>query len=423
VIKFAEVKKRGWIVVGDDVYDIERFAPRHPGGPEIGHLKGSDATFALINAHGVLGELPSLPKKLCVGQIDRESLDRADRDLRKLWQSFRARGLFHYKRWWFALDLLRGLGFFICGWLTMDSLPALAFFAFLIGRLNVMWWVHDACHDSVFRNKKHARFWAEAMSITFVGTSVIDYQYRVHRIHHGFTNTIGADQAIDTGPVVWHTLMRARTSDHFVPIQSWFWFFFVLPLTLPYFLYLGTRHALKRRAYWTILLVAARWALGLYIFRDHLIVFFVPAVAAAYLLGLAASLNHFHRPMSEVIEKSFPHSVTRVTQNLTATNRVSAWLLGGLVFHIEHHLFATMPRRNYRKIAPEIRAYCSRNKLSYKTISFGGAVAALWHKLRNPYQEVRVTMPDMREEITRKSMLDMVEITRKSMADMRQEMR
>lgn len=386
-IPFAEVRKHGWIVVGDDVYDIARFAKKHPGGPEIVHLRGSDATFHLINAHGVLGELPALPKKLRVGAVDPATLRPVDRDLRALWREFHARGLFAYKRWWFALDLVRGLGLFACGWLLMDRLPAVAFCAFLIARLNVMWWVHDACHDSIFRERAVARRWAEWMSILFVGTTVLDYQYVVHRIHHGFTNTVGADQAIETGPVVWHQLMRARTTDTFVPIQSWFWFLVVLPLTLPYFIYIGVRQALAERRFWTLAATAARWAIALWVFWDHLVVFLVPSFLAAYLLGLTASLNHFHRPMSDVADWNFARSVTCVTQNLTATNRVSAWMLGGLTFHIEHHFFATMPRRNYRIVAPEIRAFCARHGLEYGEVSFVRAIANLWRKLRRPFDD------------------------------------
>jgi fatty acid desaturase len=387
VISFSEVRDNGWIVVGDDVYDITKFAAKHPGGPEILHLRGSDATFPLINAHGIRGELPRLPPKLRVGVIDHATLRPADRDLRELWQQLRSRGLFVYKKRWFVLDVLRGLGLFVFGWLVMDSSPLLAFFALLVARLNVMWWVHDVCHDSVFTDRKVARRWAEMMSILFVGTSVHDYQYVVHRIHHGFTNTIGADQAIETGPVVWHQLMRARTFDTFLPMQSWFWFVVVLPLTLPYFVYIGLRHNIRDRAYWTIAGVVLRWAIALWLFWDHLVVFLVPSLLAAYLLGLTASLNHFHRPMSAVTDWNFARSVTCVTQNLAATDRVSAWLLGGLSFHIEHHFFATMPRRNYRKISGDIQAYCARQGLPYATVTMCQAITALWLKLRRPFDD------------------------------------
>lgn len=298
---------------------------------------------------------------------------------------FRARGLFAYRTSWFVLDALLGLGLFAVGWLMLAWSPPVAFVALLVARLNVMWWVHDVCHDAVFADRARARRCAELASILFVGTSVVDYQYIVHRIHHGFTNTIGADQAIDTGPVVWHPLMRGRTRDRFVRHQAWFWFVVVLPLTLPYFIAIGCRDAWARRRYATVVAVIARWGLACWLFADHLVVLIVPSLLAAYVLGLTASLNHFHRPMAAIADWNFARSVTCATQNLTATNRVAAWLLGGLTFHIEHHLFATMPRRNYRVIAPEIRAFCARHQLAYEEVSFARAIVTLWHKLRHPF--------------------------------------
>jgi fatty acid desaturase 3 (delta-6 desaturase) len=387
-ISFEQARDEGFVIVGDDVYDISKFSAKHPGGPEISQLRGGDATFPLINAHGILGELPTrLPKKLIVGKLDRETLSPVDRDLRELWAQLRERGMFHYKLWWFLLDIFRGLGIFVLGWLMLDRSPVIAFFALLVARLNVMWWVHDVCHDSVFEDRAVAKRWAEMMSILFVGTSVHDYQYVVHRMHHGFTNTIGADQAIETGPVVWHQLMRARTSDTFVPIQSWFWFLVVLPLTLPYFVVIGAKHSIRDREWLALLGVIARWAICIWLFWDHLLVFLVPSFLSAYILGLTASLNHFHMPMAEQMDWNFARSVATVTQNLGAQSRVSSWLVGGLSFHIEHHFFATMPRRNYRKIAPEIRAFCARNGLPYRMIPLSAAVGNLWNKLRRPYDD------------------------------------
>ena len=135
-------------------------------------------------------------------------------------ERLRARGMFVYKRRWLLLDAVRGLGLFAGGFVAMDSAPPLAFVLLVAALLNAMWWVHDVCHDSVFRDRAVARWWAELVSIVFVGTSILDYQYVVHRHHHGFTNTIAADPALDTGPVVWHEAMRSRTTEAFKESRS-----------------------------------------------------------------------------------------------------------------------------------------------------------------------------------------------------------
>ncbi|MBS2025316.1 MAG: hypothetical protein JST92_23180, partial [Deltaproteobacteria bacterium] len=190
LITFEEVKARGLLAVGDDVIDISKFAAKHPGGEEILLLRGSDATLPLINAHGILGKLQEkiIPKNLKVGKLDTSTLPELDKDLRALLKSAHDRGLFRYKRSWLAFDVARGLALWAAAGLSIRYSPVLAFFLFLLARLNVIWWVHDVCHDSVFSNKSRAMFWAEWVSLFFVGTTVLDYQYGVHRIHHGFTN-------------------------------------------------------------------------------------------------------------------------------------------------------------------------------------------------------------------------------------------
>src|SRR5262249_37042093 len=161
----------------DDVYDCSRFAPRHPGGPQLALLRGSDATLPLVNAHGVQGKLPRLPRGLRVGDLDAGTLEPLDRDLRALAQSFLERGLFRYRARWLVVDVARGLGLFALAALAWRASSSLAFGVATIALLNVMWWVHDVCHDSVFAERKRARRWAELASVLFVGTPVLDYQY------------------------------------------------------------------------------------------------------------------------------------------------------------------------------------------------------------------------------------------------------
>jgi fatty acid desaturase len=56
------------------------------------------------------------------------------------------------------------------------------------------------------------------------------------------------------------------------------------------------------------------------------------------------------------------------------------WLLGGLNYQIEHHLFPTMPRPNLRRAQPLIRAFCQQQGLPYAEASLVGSYAeALRH--------------------------------------------
>ena len=46
-------------------------------------------------------------------------------------------------------------------------------------------------------------------------------------------------------------------------------------------------------------------------------------------------------------------------------NRVLDFLMGGLNYQIEHHLFPSMPRPHLRRAAPMIAAYCRSHEIPY----------------------------------------------------------
>ena len=54
----------------------------------------------------------------------------------------------------------------------------------------------------------------------------------------------------------------------------------------------------------------------------------------------------------------------RTSRNVTG-GPVTDWLMGGLNYQIEHHLFPSMPRPNLRRAQPVVRAYCERIGLPY----------------------------------------------------------
>jgi fatty acid desaturase len=66
-------------------------------------------------------------------------------------------------------------------------------------------------------------------------------------------------------------------------------------------------------------------------------------------------------------------------QVLTSRNvrgsRVVDWVLGGLNYQIEHHLFPNMPRPNLRRAQPLVRAFCQDHGLPYTEASLFGSYA------------------------------------------------
>ena len=56
----------------------------------------------------------------------------------------------------------------------------------------------------------------------------------------------------------------------------------------------------------------------------------------------------------------------RTPQN-RARNRVLTWMLGGLNFQIEHHLFPRVPHTHYPQIARIVRSNCATHGVRYSS--------------------------------------------------------
>ncbi|THD28642.1 Fatty acid desaturase 1 [Fasciola hepatica] len=59
------------------------------------------------------------------------------------------------------------------------------------------------------------------------------------------------------------------------------------------------------------------------------------------------------------------------------------WFTGHLNFQLEHHLFPTMPRHNYIKAQPYVKALCKRNNLPYPEKPLGLAFKDVVRALRS----------------------------------------
>ena len=71
------------------------------------------------------------------------------------------------------------------------------------------------------------------------------------------------------------------------------------------------------------------------------------------------------------------------TVDFARDNRLVSWLVGGLNFQIEHHLFPTLSHVNYPAIAGVVESTCREFDVPYvASPSFGAAVASHFRWLR-----------------------------------------
>jgi fatty acid desaturase len=97
-------------------------------------------------------------------------------------------------------------------------------------------------------------------------------------------------------------------------------------------------------------------------------------------LGCSFAPNHKGMPtLSEAEELDFLRSQVLTSRNVRGSRLVD-FLLGGLNYQIEHHLFPNMPRPNLRHAQPLVRAFCRQHDLPYtEATMFGSYAEALRH--------------------------------------------
>lgn len=62
------------------------------------------------------------------------------------------------------------------------------------------------------------------------------------------------------------------------------------------------------------------------------------------------------------------------------------WFSGHLNFQIEHHLFPTMPRHNYHKVAPLVQSLCAKHGIEYQSKPLLSAFADIIYSLKESGQ-------------------------------------
>jgi fatty acid desaturase len=254
-----------------------------------------------------------------------------------------------------------------------------------IAAITLVWWIHDAGHAAFFEKKETSTIFIETLGVLFLGMPQIEYHFEVHRIHHAHTNIIGRDGALQTGPVKWHQ-KQLKTGAKYLKAQSLLWFFVALPLTWPLITSRCVKTMWARKNYVRLALLTARWAIALTVFSNHLPFLFIPTLIAGFVLGFVSSLNHFHMPIDDRKQDLFPMSVFITTQNLNERGFFATWITGGLNFHIEHHLFPTMPSKNLRHVQPLVEKFARENGLQYEACASLRAVSKLHRRLRQPME-------------------------------------
>jgi linoleoyl-CoA desaturase len=286
-------------------------------------------------------------------------------------------------------------------WQAVPLAIALALSVVAIG-FNVM---HDASHQAY-----SDRLWLNrlmSMSLDLVGGSSHFWRWKHVVFHHTFVNVIGYDTDINLAGLGRLTPHHPRAWIH--RWQHWYVWLLYGAMVIKWHLYDDFRLALTGRMGDHRVRCPQGRQLAIFVAGKVLflsLAFAVPltrhpswVVAATYVLtaaviglvlGVVFQLAHCveeaefpldHTPGR--IDKAWAVHQVETSVDFARGSRAASWLLGGLNFQIEHHLFARMCHVNYAAIAAVVEKTCDEFGVRYSHN------ATVWVALRSHYRWLR----------------------------------
>ena len=240
---------------------------------------------------------------------------------------------------------------------------------------------HDAGHSQITRDRRVSRAIGLVHGNLLLGMSQAWWNGK-HSRHHANPNHLDKDPDVAADVLVWSQGQAAGR----IGLRGWItryqaWLFFPLTMLEGFALKVaGVQDVLSRREHRS---PAARALEGLTLLvhlggylallfasmslPQALVFVAVHQMLFGLHLGLAFAPNHKGMEMPD--EKHGADWGHLRRQVLTSRNVrgavVTDWLLGGLNYQIEHHLFPSMPRPHLKHAQPLVRAYCAGLPLRY----------------------------------------------------------
>jgi linoleoyl-CoA desaturase len=269
-------------------------------------------------------------------------------------------------------------------WLALIECIALGGFTAAIG-FNVM---HDGGHGSFSRYK-----WVNdlaALSLNFLGANIFMWKTKHNVIHHAYTNVDGLDDDIDAKP-----FLRLCDTQKFYKIHRYQHLYFWAAYSLLYLYWIFVtdykKYFLKRVgnvplkkmstadhvSFWSFKVLHLILFIALPIYMVGLtpwaIGFLVYGLFSGFVLSivfqLAHTVEHTHFPMPDEktnrLEDEWAVHQIKTTANFATGNKVICWLVGGLNFQVEHHLFPKISHVHYPAISKIIKQACDEYGVKY----------------------------------------------------------
>ncbi|MFI5219555.1 MAG: fatty acid desaturase family protein [Bacteroidia bacterium] len=240
--------------------------------------------------------------------------------------------------------------------------------------------MHDGGHGSFSRYK-----WVNKMaglSLNFLGANIFMWNTKHNIVHHTYTNIEGVDDDLNARPFLRLCSSQKRFKMH---RYQHLYFGFVYGLLYLYWVFftdykkyftqkVGSMPIQKMKpwdhiSFWSfklfyifVFVLVPIYTVG---FGAWLTGFLIFGVFAGLVLSIVFQLAHTVEetqfPVATVtntIEDEWAIHQLKTTANFATRNKVISWLVGGLNFQIEHHLFPKISHVHYPAISKIIKKAC-----------------------------------------------------------------
>ena len=299
-------------------------------------------------------------------------------------------GLLDRRRRWYTARIGLNLALLASGWVAFvilgDSwwqLLVAAYLAVVFTQLAFMG--HDAGHRQPSRSRPANDLAGLLHANLLVGIS-FGWWVAKHNAHHTKPNHEDLDPDISITALAF-TPDQANSRHGLVRLVARYqaWLFFPLLLLEAAHLHLASAKAILRGSGRANTVEGVLFLAHVAGYLTALVWVLSPLQALAFLvvqqgvfglyLGCAFAPNHKGMPtLTAADELDFLHRQVLTSRNVAGSRPVD-FLLGGLNYQIEHHLFPTMPRPNLRRAQPLIRRFCHQRQIDYREASLFGSYA------------------------------------------------
>jgi len=248
--------------------------------------------------------------------------------------------------------------------------------------------MHDGGHGSFSKSKLINQM--AALSLSVLGGNSFIWHNKHNIIHHSYTNVDGVDDDIDIQPFMRMSSNQKRLRMHKYQ-HIYFWGLYAMLYILWIFILDYNKYFRKRVGevplkkmgimdhfnFWIFKVVHAFIFVALPIYAvgigTWVIGFLITTVVTGLLISivfqLAHTVEHTTFPVANIdtnrIENEWAIHQVNTTANFATHNKLVSWLVGGLNFQIEHHLFPKISHVHYPEVSKIVRQTCAEHGIQY----------------------------------------------------------